>query len=268
MKRRSAATSARTSRSVERTAEALDMPDRVAQAPVLVEVAAHELERAVVVRVQHGGAGVVDLAPAPVGGERAPERLVLAVVDVVEPQGLQAVTAVGRVDVREEGRVAVARRPGGRRGRGERREELGQLARDHRARVVPGQVGPEHDADRLRDREALAQGGEPPRRRRGVLGQERDHVAARQVGGEVARAPVSELAARDLVDRRARGAGDRDRPVARARVDDDHLVDALARQRAQHLVEVARPVLDGDHGRDPPHGHRFEVRGGRRRRLA
>ena len=68
--------------------------------------------RAVVVRVQHGGAGVVDLAPA--GREQVgAERLVLGVGDVAKADLLPAGARVAGVDVREEGRVAGAldRRP-------------------------------------------------------------------------------------------------------------------------------------------------------------
>ena len=92
--------------------ERLDVPGRLAQATVLVEVAAHELDRAVVVGMEYGCAGLVDLAPARREHVDA-ERLVLGVADVAKADLLPAGARVAGVDVREERRVAVAlERPG------------------------------------------------------------------------------------------------------------------------------------------------------------
>ena len=87
--------------------ERLDVADGLAQAAVLVEVAAHEVERAVIVGVQDRRARVVDLRPA--GGEQlAPEGLVLGVGHLAEADLLPARARVTGVDVGEEGRVALA----------------------------------------------------------------------------------------------------------------------------------------------------------------
>ncbi len=83
------------------------MPGALAQAAVLVEVATHELDRTVVVRVQDGRARVVDLDPAGVEQVSA-ERLVLGVGDLAEADLLPAVARVAGVDVRQEGRVTRA----------------------------------------------------------------------------------------------------------------------------------------------------------------
>ena len=249
---RSASTWSRMPRSDERGAERLDVVDRRAQPAVLVEVAAHELDRRVVVRVQDAGAGVVRLAPRRVRGQRAAEGLVLAVAHVVEADLLPARAPVGGVHVRQEGRVARAEDA---RLVAEDGEELGQLARDHRARVGAGEVRAEDDADVLGQGERLAHGGQPAGDRGGVLREEGDHVAARALGGEVARPAVAELARLDLDHRGARLARDLLRAVARARVDDEDLVRALAGQRVEQLGEKARPVSDGDHRGDAL-GHR------------
>ncbi len=259
--------------------ERLYVAGALAQAAVLVEVAAHELDRPVVVRVQHRGAGVVDLAPA--GREQvAPKRLVLGVGDLAEADLLPAGARVAGVDVREERRVAVAlndrasarfaaRLPAhgavclptgpaarlpARRARGEAREELAQLAGDHRAGVRARQVRPVGGADALIERKRLAVGGEPARDGRGVLGEEADQLAGGALGAEVAGAPVAELGGVDLEQLHARRADDLARAVARARVDHEHLVDPLAREGLQQLLQVALPVLDGDDRGNPAHG--------------
>ena len=72
-------------------------------------------------------------------------------------------------------------------------------------------------------------------------------------GREVARAAVTELRRLDLDHPGARRSGDLDGAVARSGVDHQHLdrgVDALARDRVEHLRQVARPVLDRQHHRD------------------
>ena len=71
------------------------------QTAVLVEVAPHELDRPVVMRVQDGGAGVVDLHPAGVEQVGA-KRLVLGVGDLAKADLLPAGARVAGVDVGEE----------------------------------------------------------------------------------------------------------------------------------------------------------------------
>ena len=92
-------------------------------------------------------------------------------------------------------------------GRWEAGEELGELARDHRARVGPRQVRAERRAD-LRVRERLPERRQPALAGRRVLGQEADQLAARALRAEVARAPVPELGRIDLQHARAVGARD------------------------------------------------------------
>ena len=153
-------------------AERLDVAGRLPQAAVLVEVAAHELGRAVVVGVEDGGRRVVDLGPA--GGEHVlAERLVLGVVDLPEAKLLPAAAGVGGVDVGEEHRPLGSLDDGPPVGR-EAGEELGQLAGDHRARLRPRQVGTVRGADPGIERERLAVGGKPAREGRRVLGEEAD----------------------------------------------------------------------------------------------
>ena len=88
------------------------MPGALAQAAVLVEVAAHELRGTEVVRVQHGRPRVVDLAPAR-GEHVTPEGLILGVGDVTEADLLPAPAQVAGVDIREERRVPLALQDGG-----------------------------------------------------------------------------------------------------------------------------------------------------------
>ena len=97
------------------------MVDCVAQPAVLVEVAAHEFDRAVVVGVLHNRGRLVDLAPAR-RQHRSRERLVLRVRDVLEADLLQQRAQVARVHVREEHRpVRRPAEPGGRPARSRRR---------------------------------------------------------------------------------------------------------------------------------------------------
>ena len=228
-------------------ADPLDVPDRLAQPAVLVEVAAHELDRRVVVRVQHAGARRVGLPPRGVRGQRAAERLVLAVRDVVEADLLPARPAVRRVHVGEERRVVGAEHARRVAVGGERREELDQLARDHRARVRPREMRAEDGADVGVERERLAQRGEPAGHRRRVLGEEGDDLGARPLGAEVARAAVPELGRRDLehLDAGARGRS----PTEPSREPESMTSTSstrLARERGEQLGQVARTVLDGD----------------------
>ena len=137
-------------------AEGLDVTGALAQAAVLVEVAAHELQRAVVVRVQDRRAGLVDLDPAGLQHVGA-EGLILGVGDLAKADLLPAGARVAGVDVRQEGgaalslvdrdvnripRCAIFVRAAPPIAVGwvslEPREELRQLAGDHRARVGPG----------------------------------------------------------------------------------------------------------------------------------
>ena len=79
---------------------------------------------------------------------------------------------------------------------------------------------------------------------------------------EVARAPVPERRSGSISSTVAPAArAISRRAVARAGVDDQDLVDALARERGEQLAEVAGPVLDGDDRCDAL-GHRD-----RRRRI-
>jgi hypothetical protein len=82
-------------------------------------------------------------------------------------------------------------------------EELGQLARDHGARVRPGQVGSEGGAHPLVQREGLPVCIEPARLGNRVLGQEANQVAGGALRAQVARAAVAELMRRDLDERGA-----------------------------------------------------------------
>ena len=181
---------------VERSADRLDVADRLAQAAVLVEVAAHELDRRVVVRVQDGGAGVVGLAPARVRGERAAERLVLAVARR-RRSGSPPSTRAGRRRSRSTG-TSGRRAEDARLRRRRWRRTRSARARSSGSCPARGRCGPKTAPTSLGERERLAHGGEPAGRRRGVLGQEGDHVAARALGAEVARAAVPELRGRDL----------------------------------------------------------------------
>ena len=133
-------------------------------------------------------------------------------------------------------------------------EELGQLAGDHRARVGTRQVRSVGGADVRVERERLAIGREPAGHRRGVLGEEADQLAARALGAEVAGAPVAELGGIDLEQLDPGRTGDLERAVARAGVDHERLLDALARERVEQLLQVALAVLDGDHDRHAGHG--------------
>ena len=93
-----------------------------------------------------------------------------------------------------------------------------------------------------------------------VLAREDERVAPCEVGAEVARATVVELLRGNLVDTGAEAPRPRDAPVARARVDDDHLdlvVDPLARDRLEAAHEVGSPVLHRDDDRD--HGVGYSV---------
>ena len=103
--------------------------------------------------------------------------------------------------------------------------------------------------DALLQRERLPVGRGPAGNRRGVLGEKADQLAARALGAEVAGAPVAELGGVDLEQLHSRRAGDLKRAVARARVDHEHIVDALARERVEQLRQIALAVLDGYHDR-------------------
>ena len=195
-----------------RPGQRLNVTGAVAKAAVLVEVASHEADRAVVVRMQHRRAGVVGLLPAAVE-QLAAEGLVLGVGHVVETDLLPALAPVAGVHVREESRVAGPlhhRVPI----RGERREEVLELARDHRAGLRPRQVRPVGCANAFAEGERLAVRVQPAGDRLGVLGQEADQLARRALRAEVARAAVAERFGFDLDDLCARRAGDLTRRVA------------------------------------------------------
>ncbi len=230
---------------------ALDVADRLAQAAVLVEVAPHELDRRVVVSVQNGGTRVVDLEPARVE-HRPRERLVLGVRHVGEADLRPAGAGVAGVHVREEDGAVDPLDPG-LAVRREALEELGELAGDHRARVRARQVRPVGGAHARDERERLAVGVEPALDRLGVLGQEADQVAGGALGAEVAGAAVPELRGRDLDHLGARGAGDLDGAVARARVDHEQLVGPLARERREQRRQELLAVEHGDDDRDRGH---------------
>ena len=135
-------------------------------------------------------------------------------------------------------RLALGREP---------REELLQLARDHRRGIRARAMRAVGRAHLRVERERRTVGIEPARQRRGVLREEADQLARRPLRTQVARAPVAELARLDLKHPHAGRAGDCKRAVARARVDQQDLIDALARQGIQQLPQVALPILDGDH---------------------
>ena len=230
-------------------AQALDVPGRVAQAAVLVEIALRELDGAVVVCVPDGGARMEHLRPACLE-HRAAEGLVLGVLHVREPDLRPALARVAGVHVRQERQAAppVHDRPAVRR---EAREELGQLARDHRARAArEGEVRPERRAHPLVEPERLAVGLEPAVLRHGVLREEADQVSAGALGAEVARAPVAEVLGRDLDQLGAGRACYLAGAVARPRVDDDQLDVALGPYRGEHLLEALVAVLHRDNDGD------------------
>ena len=83
-------------------------------------------------------------------------------------------------------------------------------------------------------------------RRRGVLGQEADQLAAGARRAHVAGAPVAEGRRLDLEDRNPGGASDVHGVVARARVDDQDLKTQFLREDGgERLPEPARAVLTG-----------------------
>ena len=88
-------------------AERLDVPRRLAQPPVLIEVAAHELDRAVVMSVEHGRIRMKDLRPAR-SQHVHPKGLVLGVVDLAKPDLGPAGAPIAGVDVGEEGALPLA----------------------------------------------------------------------------------------------------------------------------------------------------------------
>ncbi len=132
-------------------------------------------------------------------------------------------------------------------GRPEPGEEFGELAGDHGARVRAREVRTVGGSDALLEREGLAVGGQPAGTGGGVLREEADELTRGALGAEVARAPVAELVGIDLEQFDAGRAGDLRRAVARAGVDHEHLLDALSREGIEELLQVALPVLDGDH---------------------
>ena len=173
-------------------ADRLDVPDRLAQAAVLVEVAAQELERRVVVCVQHRSSRRVGLPPPRVGGERAPERLVLAVRDVGEAQLRPAGAPVGRVDVRQERRIVAAEHARRAAVGGERRRRT----RPARARSSGSCPAAEDAARRPRRRRRRAQG---PRGRRRA-----SPPSASRPGSERPRSPPASARRRGCACGRAR----------------------------------------------------------------
>ena len=225
-------------------AQRLDVAGRRKQPLVLVEVPTHELDGPVVVCVENGRAGVERLEPAS-GKGIAPEGLILAVRDVAEADLRPAGPAVARVHVGEERLVVDAVQDwtaGGREGR----EELGQLAGDHRARVGARKVRSEAHPHPRVERERFAVRRQPALDGDRVLRQEGKQVAGGLLGGEVARAAMTKLAWLELEHGHAGGAGESYRPVGRPRVNDENLVDTLAQQRGEQLGEVPHPVEDRD----------------------
>ncbi len=206
-------------------------------------------------RVQHAGARRVGLAPPRMRRERPAERLVLAVGNVVEAQLGPALAPVGRVDVGQERRIS---RPEHARVApvwSEGREELDQLARDHRAGLRPRMVRPVDHAHIRIGGERLQQRRAPALDRRRVLGEERHDVRAGGFRPEVASAAVPERGRIDLEHLGPRAACDRGRAVVRAGVDHQQLVGALTSHGGEQLIQVARPVLDG-HDHSDARGHR------------
>ena len=144
-------------------AERLHVSARLAQAAVLVEVALHELDRAVVVRVAHGGAGMEDLHPARLE-HRAAEGLVLGVGERPAKRiSSQQARAVAGVHVRQEGRG----RP--RAGAPARRRATKPAKNSVSSRAIIGlvsgvrQVRAEGGPHARVELERLAVGGEPAR---------------------------------------------------------------------------------------------------------
>ena len=125
------------------------------------------------------------------------------------------------------------------------------LGLDHVRGVRPRVVRAEHERDVVGLLEALQQRGQPAVvRRRRVLGEERDVVARGELHHPVARAAVGELAPWGSRWMRApwRSAISSE-PSVEPGVDDQQLdlaVGALRAHGGEHLVEVARPVVDGD----------------------
>ena len=134
-------------------------------------------------------------------------------------------------------------------------EELGQLARDHRARVGVREVRPEGGAHARVELERLAVGGEPAGLGHGVLGQEADQLPDGALGREVARAPVAELGrarSRSARPPAARGELDASRRASRSRSRAARARPARAPPRAPCRAAVRRPCTGID-DRDRAH---------------
>ena len=220
---------------------------------------------AVVVRVQDRCGGLVDLDPAGLQQIDA-EGLVLGVGDLAKADLLPAGAGVAGVDVREERGVAGAlhpRLPAGR----EPREELGELAGDHRARVGSRQVRPVGGADALFKRERGAVGRGPAGDRGGVLGEEADELAA-----WCARAPRLRVrpwpnSAGSISSSSTPAA----RAISRERSREPESITSTSStcsraSASSSSAQVALAVLDGNHDRD--RGYDGVLAHGSSRRLA
>ena len=154
-------------------------------------------------------------------------------------------------------------------------EEVEEVALGRRRVVVwelaPVDPGETHSALERRDeaREPRLVGGIR------VLAREDEDLAARELGAEIARAPVPELRRRDLVHARSVGARGLDAAVARAGVDHDdlHLVaHDLPADRVEAADEVGAAVLDrdddGDHAGSAATTNWYAKSGGRSRPTA
>ena len=139
------ATCARTSRTAEPRADALDVADRLAQPAVLVEVAAHELERrGSRARAAPAARGVVGLAPARRRAWRAPNAWSSRVGDVGEADLLPA-RARGSAAFtfeRNVGSPRPCRRAGRAVGRERRRRTRSARARSSGSCPAAGRCGP------------------------------------------------------------------------------------------------------------------------------
>ena len=203
-------------------ADRLDMPARLVQPAVLVEVAAHEAGERVVVGVQDRRARVERAAPA-MRAHGARERLVLGVRHVREADLLPARTPVARVDVRQEDRVR--RHPGRARRRWARSRRRTRSARARSSARCPAAAGAGRTPRRRRRRARTPRGRRASQPGTGVASWVRKQISSplRALGAEVARAPVPELVAGDREHLGAGRARDLRRAVARAGVDHEHL---------------------------------------------
>ena len=251
----------------------LDVAENLTQAAVLVEVAAHEGERRVMVRMQHSCARVKDLRQ-PCLDQLTAEQLILGVRHVPERDTLPCPACQAAVDAREK-RVsprvgAVGRQPGSRplqplnvdsRAATPSLEVLLELSCDHVWSVGPRNMWPEDSRDIRRLLESLEERREPAIvGRRRILSQEGDVVALRKSHDEVARVTVRELGPGNLVEHRAKALGDVDRAVRGSGVDHEDLdipMQGLRANRREHFLQVPSAVEYGNADCDQPaHGAR------------